>query len=184
MNQKLSKKVIITIVSTVTLIVIGLCYWGVYYSANSKEISKRNLAAAEIQKVEIIHDQVFKTISQNSQVTMKYTESFEKIFTGIMEGRYDNGGGEMMKWIQESNPNFNDDMFRDLMDDIKVLREKFADQQIKVEDVIREHKTLCEDPFWSMFIKNKTPIEYVVISSAITKKVIETREDNDIDLFK
>lgn len=180
----MSKKLIITIVLVAVLTVIGLSWWGTYYSANSREISKRNLAEAEIEKVEIIHDQVFKTISQNAQVTMKYTESFEKIFIGIMEGRYDNGGGEMMKWIQESNPNFNDAMFRDLMDDIKVLREKFADQQIKVEDVIREHKTLCEDPWWSMFIKNKTPIEYEVISSAVTKKVIETREDNDIDLFK
>ena len=180
----MSKKLIITIVLVAVLAVIGLSWWGTYYSANSREISKRNLAEAEIEKVEIIHDQVFKTISQNAQVTMKYTESFEKIFIGIMEGRYDNGGGEMMKWIQENNPNFNDSMFRDLMDDIKVLREKFADQQIKVEDVIREHKTLCEDPWWSMFIKNKTPIEYEVISSAVTKKVIETREDNDIDLFK
>ena len=70
------------------------------------------------------------------------------------------------------------------MVNIEVLRGKFAKQQIRVEDIIREHNNLIQDPFKSIVLKNIEPIEYVVISSAVTKKVIETREDNEIDLFK
>ena len=180
----MKKSLLVTIISISIFIIFGLSIWGIYYSSNKKEISKRNLALAEIEKVEIIHDQVIKTIAQSAQVTEKYVDSFKNIYIGIMEGRYDNDGDQLMKWIQESNPNFNDAAFNSLMDDIKVIRNKFAEQQIKVEDVIREHKTLCQDPFYSIFIKNTVPIEYEVISSAKTKMVIETREDNDIDIFK
>ena len=69
------------------------------------------------------------------------------------------------------------------MIDIEALREKFSQQQIRVEDVIREHKNTIQDPFYSIFIKNTNPIEYEVISSKNTKNVIETREDNDIEIF-
>ena len=101
-----------------------------------------------------------------------------------MEGRYSGGSkdGSLMKWIQESNPNFTPDLYKKLMIDIEALREKFAQQQIKVEDVIREHNNTIQDPFYSMFIKDTTPIEYKVISSKNTKNVIETREDNEVDL--
>ena len=89
-----------------------------------------------------------------------------------------------MKWVQESNPDFTPDLYKKLMVDIEVLRGKFAKQQIRVEDIIREHNNLIQDPIKSIFLKNTEPIDYIVISSAITKKVIETREDNEIDLFK
>ena len=164
-------------------LVLGI--WSIYYSANKKELKLRNLAEAEIQKVEVIHDQMWKTISQEAKVTSEYKAGFDSIYTHIMEGRYSGGSkdGSLMKWIKESNPNFTPDLYKKLMIDIEALREKFSQQQIKVEDVIREHKNTIQDPFYSIFIKNTNPIEYEVISSKNTKNVIKTREDNDIEIF-
>ena len=176
-----TKRIIISVVAVLGVIAIG---FGFYFNANRKEIKLRNLAKAEIEKVEIIHDQTWKTISQEAQVTSEYKNSFDSIYIHIMEGRYSGGSqdGSLMKWIHESNPQFSQELYAKLMTDIEVLREKFAQAQIKVEDVIREHKNIIEDPWYSMFIKNTEPIEYVVISSTTSKKVIETREDNEVDL--
>lgn len=174
----------VVIIGIILLVLLGgFSFW---YSTNQKEIKLRNLAGAEIEKVEIIHDEVFKVISQGAQVTTEYREGFEEIYVKIMEGRYSGGNedGSLMKWIQESNPEFTPDLYKKLMIDIEVLRNKFANQQIKVKDIIREHNNLIQDPIKSIVLKNTEPIEYIVISSAVTKKVIETREDNEIDLFK
>lgn len=180
----MNKNLIITLSIIGVLLLGALSFWGMFYTSNKKELRLRNLANAEIQKVEVIHDQMWKTISQEAQVTSEYKTSFDSIYTNIMEGRYSGGSkdGSLMKWIQESNPNFTPDLYKKLMIDIEALREKFAQQQIKVEDVIREHNNTIQDPFYSIFIKNTTPIEYKVISSKNTKNVIETREDNEVDL--
>lgn len=180
----MKKSLIITLSVIGILVLCALSIWGVFYTANTKELKLRNLANAEIQKVEVIHDQMWKTISQEAKVTSEYKTSFDSIYIHIMEGRYsgDSKDGSLMKWIKESNPNFTSDLYKKLMIDIEALREKFAEQQIKVEDVIREHNNTIQDPFYSIFIKNTTPIRYTVISSKKTKKVIETREDNEVDI--
>lgn len=166
------------------LAIIGLVVcliFAAYYSINLKEIRLRNLAEAEIQKVEIVHDQMWKTISQEAQITSEYRKGFDSIYTHIMDGRYKEEG-TLMKWIQESNPNFSPDLYKKLMIDVEALREKFSQTQIKVEDVRREHNNVIQNPFYALFLKNTEPIEYEVISSGTTKKVIETREDNEVDI--
>ena len=49
---------------------------------------------------------------------------------------------------------------------------------------IRENETLCETYPGTWFVKNKTPIEYTIISSTKTKLTMETGVDDDVDLFK
>ena len=177
----MKNSVIILSLAVFSFVAILISSW---LYATRREVRLRNLALAEIQKVEVIHDQMWKTISQEAQVTSEYKNSFDTIYTHIMEGRYSGGSsdGSLMKWIKESNPEFTPDLYKKLMIDIEALREKFSSQQIRVEDVIREHNNLIRDPIFSMFIKNTEPIEYVVISSSNTKKVIETREDDEVEI--
>lgn len=177
-------KHLILIIFTI-VIVFGSLIAGYWYNNIQTEIQLRNLAAAEIQKVEIIHDEVFKVISQDAQVTDKFKKDFEDIYTKIMEGRYSGNSRDesLMLWMKENNPQYSTELYLKLMVDIEVLRNKFSVQQVKVQDIIREHNNLIQDPIKSLFIKNKEPIEYVVISSTITKDVIEKRVDDNIDLF-
>ena len=51
-------------------------------------------------------------------------------------------------------------------------------------DVIRERASLIESYPSRWFITNKSEIEYEVISSTKTHNVVETRVDDDVDVFK
>ena len=70
------------------------------------------------------------------------------------------------------------------MASIESQREEFQTSQERMLDIIREHETLCDQFPGIWFISNKSSIEYKVISSTITKQVIETSNDDNINLFK
>ena len=70
------------------------------------------------------------------------------------------------------------------MSSIEVLRAEFQHSQEKELDIIREHKNLCQKVPSSWFIKNKSEIEYTIISSTYTKEIIQTGLEDDIDLWK
>ena len=50
-------------------------------------------------------------------------------------------------------------------------------------DIIRERETLLESMPSGWFIKNRSKIEYAVISSEVTQGVINTRREDNIELF-
>lgn len=155
-----------------------------YFSYNNKEISLHNQYDAQVKVVEGVHDKMWKVISQKAQVSQEYAESFDSIYTHIISGRYDKGDGTLMKWIKESNPQFDSSLYKELSQSIEVLRSEFLTSQKSAIDIAREHNTLCEQFPGCWFIRNNTKIDYVVISSANTKTVMETRMDDEVELFK
>ena len=179
------KKTIIIIAAIIGIIAVACI--GMYFGYNNKEIRLRNEATAQEGKIEAVYDKMWKVIQQKAQVTEEYKDGFHEIYKDIITGRYSNSGdgdGSLMKWITESNPEFDASVYKDLMNSIEVLRNEFTNNQARMLDIIREHKSLCETFPSRWFISNKTPIEYEVISSTISKQVMETRLDDDIDLFK
>lgn len=168
-----------------TIVLFGtLCLVGCYFSYNNQEIRLRTEAEAQRGKVEGVHDKMWKVIQQKAQVTDEYKDAFSEIYPAIMEGRYSgNGDGSLMKWVTESNPNFDTSLYKDLMQSIEVLRTEFQRSQEMMLDVVREHTALCTTYPSKWFIKNKTPIEYTVISSTITKEVMKTGTDDSVDIF-
>ena len=89
-----------------------------------------------------------------------------------------------MKWITEANPEFDASIYKDLMNSVEVLRSEFSTAQTRMIDISREYETLISTYPAKWFISNKLPIEYEVISSTQSKTVMETRMDDDVDLFK
>jgi hypothetical protein len=69
------------------------------------------------------------------------------------------------------------------MQTIEAQRASFASAQQRMLDIIRERETLLESMPSMWFIKNKEKIEYDVISSDVTESVLNTRRENDIELF-
>jgi len=164
--------------------VIGITWISMYFSYNNKEIALRKEASAQEKKIEVVYDKMWKVISQKAQISAEYKESFHEIYKDIIGGRYSNGDGSLMKWITEANPEFDASIYKDLMNSVEVLRTEFQHSQERIVDIIREHSTLCETYPGCWFIKNTEPIEYEVISSTQSKSVMETRMDDDVDLFK
>lgn len=174
------------IVSLVLAILFGLCIIigvSMYFSYNNTEIALRKEAEAQRAKVEGVYDKMWKIIQQKAQVSNEYKNAFKEIYPEIISGRYSQGDGSLMKWIQESNPNFDVSLYKDLMSSIEIYRTEFQRAQERMVDIIREHSTLCETYPYMFFIKNKTPIEYTVISSTQSKQVMETGLDDNVNLF-
>ena len=154
-----------------------------YFSYNNQEVALRKQAEAQRGKVEGTFDAMWKIISQQAQVSDQYKEAFKEIYPDLISGRYKDNN-TLMKWVQESNPNFDTRLYNTLMQTIEVQREQFKKSQERMLDLIREHETLCETYPSKWFITNTTPIEYTIISSTKTKYTMETGVDDNVELFK
>lgn len=166
------------------LVLVALIVIGMYIKYNNEEVSLRKEAEAQKGKVETVHDTMWKVIKQKAGVTEEYRDTFEKVFPEIISGRYSQGDGSTMKWIQESNPEFDTSLYKDLMQAIEVQRMYFNQAQTRMLDIIRQRDTLIELIPAKFFISNKSKIDYTIISSTSTKTVVQTGIDDDVDLFK
>ncbi len=170
---------LIIIVAAVAILLILLI---MFFTYNNKEIYLRKEADAQRKKIESTHDKMWKVIKQKAEVSDKYRETFERVYPEIIAGRYSDGSSAM-KWIQEANPNFDTSLYNDLMQAIEIQRTHLHNAQTRMLDVIRERASLIESYPSRWFITNKSEIEYEVISSTKTHNVVETRVDDDVDVF-
>ena len=170
---------LIIIVAAVAILLILLI---MVFTYNNKEIYLRKEADAQRKKIESTHDKMWKVIKQKAEVSDKYRETFERVYPEIIAGRYSDGSSAM-KWIQEANPNFDTSLYNDLMQAIEIQRTHLHNAQTRMLDVIRERASLIESYPSRWFITNKSEIEYEVISSTKTHNVVETRVDDDVDVF-
>ncbi|MBQ6038059.1 MAG: hypothetical protein IJL37_05285 [Bacteroidaceae bacterium] len=171
----------ITIICVIVVLVVLV---GMYFSYNNKEVALRKEAEAQKGKIEGVHDKMWKVIQQKAEVSNEYREAFEKIYPELISGRYANDNGNVMKWIQESNPNFDTALYKDLQQAIEIQREYFNNAQTRMLDVIKERETLIETYPAKWFISNKSKIEYEVISSSATKGTMTTGIDDEVSVFK
>lgn len=170
---------LIIIVAAAAILLILLI---MFFTYNNKEIYLRKEADAQRKKIESTHDKMWKVIKQKAEVSDKYRETFERVYPEIIAGRYSDGSSAM-KWIQEANPNFDTSLYNDLMQAIEIQRTHLHNAQTRMLDVIRERASLIESYPSRWFITNKSEIEYEMISSTKTHNVVETRVDDDMDVF-
>jgi hypothetical protein len=176
-------KINVIIFSLIAMVVLGAATLiGSYFSYNNEEVSLREQAEAQRGKVEGVHDAMWKIISQKAQISQKYREGFDSIYTHIISGRYSQGDGTLMKWIKEANPNFDASLYKDVMDAIEVQRTLFKKEQERMLDIKRQHSTLCKTYPGRWFITNTSEIEYTVVSSTRSKQTMETGIDDDVNL--
>lgn len=175
---------VIGITVSVLLVALSLIGVSMYFSYNNQDAKIRAQAEAQRGKIEGVHDKMWKTLQQKAQVTDEYKDAFKEIYPALIEGRYSQGDGSMMKWITEANPDFDTSLYKDLMQSIELNREEFRKTQERMLDILREHNVLLTTVPSKWFIKNKETIEYTVISSTRSKVVMDTGLDDDVNLFK
>lgn len=172
------------LVGLIILGVVLLLLVGMYFHYNNREIALRKEAEAQQGKIESVYDTMWKTLKQEAGVTDQYRKTFEEIYPKLIAGRYSQEGGELMKFIQESNPDFDTRLYDKLMQSIEAQRAYFASSQQRMLDIIRERETLLEQMPSCWFISNKSKIEYEVISSTASKDTMVSRREDDVELFK
>lgn len=160
-------------------------------SYNNREIDIRKQIEAEKDIYQQNFDKQYKIIAQLVQVAERNVEvnkeAFKEIYPELIEGRYSQGDGTLMKWIQESNPTWDMQAITQTYNKVSVAvesqREDLYNQAKKLRDIVREREALIEKFPGSWFISNKEKIEITLITSGRTKEVFQTGEENDIDLF-
>ena len=148
-----------------------------FFHYNNTEIALRKEAKAQLGKIEAVRDMMFHILREQAGVATDYRKAFEKIYPEIIAGRYSRGG-ELMKWIQESNPKFDTSLYQTLVNSIEVQRSSFTSAQTRMLDIINQRETLIESYPSKWFIKDKSQISYTPISSSSTKQVMQTGVDD------
>jgi len=164
---------------------IGLTGVIMYFVYDNKYVTLNNLYEAQVEQDKLVHDEMWKILKQQAGVTDQYSESFEKNYSRIMSSR--NYGGEMMKWITESNPNFDASLYKTLMISIETYRTKFTMVQSKLISIHNEMKnllTLFPSRFFVSTLGGHVLPELNIVTSTRTDKAFETGKDDDTDLFE
>jgi hypothetical protein len=181
-NVKNSKKgmIVSLIISGILLLVVGLYYM----SISNAEIDLKNQATAQQTVCEGYMDKMWKTIKQQAEVSSEYKDAFAKIYPELISGRYGTEtGGSLMKWIQESNPDFDTALYGKLMNTIEAQREGFFNEQKTLISIKKQHEDLLAKAPSSWFIGGRDKLSIIIITSNQTKEIFETGEENDVDLF-
>jgi hypothetical protein len=182
------KKRIKTMAKVVTIIASAVLLFGIVIAMiaigwNNTEIDLRNNFNAQLEVRTGFYDKMWKILSQQAQITDKYKSDFKEIYIPMIEGRYKSGGG-LMKWIQERNPEFDSTMYTKLMVSVEAQREGFFREQKKLVDIKLQHDNLRKKFPSSIIVGGAEELQFEMITSSKTKKVIESGEENDIELFK
>jgi hypothetical protein len=170
------------LIGLVVLVIFGgsLVIWGV--GVSNSERTLRNKIEAQQEATEIFYTKLWEILKSKAGVTEEYAEQFKEIQFGIMEGRYSTGG-EMMKWIQEANPEFDASLYKDLMNSIEGERNGFFIEQKKLIDMQKQHRDMLVVFPKKVILKNREAIEIVVLKNAVTKEAFTTGNDQSPDLF-
>ena len=166
------------------IIVFIIAFFMMQVTYQNQEVRYVNLYKAENQKIEAVYDNMWKSIQQIAEVTDNYKESFKEIYVQITDARYDKDNGVLMKWLTESNPQFDIKLYDKLSATIEVERKRFLNAQTKIIDIVREHNNMLDVVPSKWFLSDKDYLEYEVISSTQSKTVMSTRMDDDISVFK
>lgn len=170
------------LITLVVVVVVGgvLAMWGVGVSNSEKKLV--NKIEAQQEATEVFYTKLWEILKSKAGVTEEYAEQFKEIQFGIMEGRYSTGG-EMMKWIQEANPEFDASLYKDLMNSIEGERNGFFIEQKKLVDMQKQHKDMLEIFPKNMILKNRDAVEITVLKNVATKEAFETGTDSSLELF-
>lgn len=180
-NRSNKKKAGIIIGLIVVVLGLTTAIYGV--NVSNSEIDLRNQASAQDDMRGAYFDKMWKTIQQQAEVSNEYKEAFAEIYPELIEGRYSQGDGALMKWIQEANPDFDASLYKKLMNTIEAQREGFFNEQKKLRSIMQQHENLRLKWPSSMFVGGREKLDYEMVTSKKTKNIMESGEENDVELF-
>lgn len=170
------------LITLLIALVLGGGIFAMYVNITNSEVRLRNKIEKQQESCEIFYTKLWEILKTKAGVADEYAEKFKEIQVGIMEGRYLTGGN-MMKWIQEANPEFDSSLYKDIMNSIEGERNGFFIEQVKLLDMVKQHKDMLKTIPSKWFLKNVEEIQVVVLKNQATKDAYETGTDSSPDLF-
>lgn len=183
MTEMSTKKIVALVFSAIAGMMLIIVFF-MNMSVENTEIELRERTTAQNKKCEAYFDKMWKVLKQEAKVTDQYKDAFMEIYPKLIEGRYSQGDGALMKWVQESNPKFEVSMYKKLMRAIEVERTGFFNEQSALIDMQREHKVYIQKAPNRWFLNDTLkPVDIKVITSSKTDEVYRTGKEDDIELY-
>lgn len=164
------------------VLMFGLTIGGMYMSYSNSEIALRNQIKAVQKSNEAVFDSTWKIVKQQCQIADKYRDAFKDIYKGIMSERYSKGDGSLMKWITESNPNFDVRLYEKVSNSIEAQRLTFLREQQKLLDLKREHDNVRQAIPSAWFVGSRPEIDVVIVTSEKSEEAFRTHREDDVSL--
>jgi hypothetical protein len=180
----MSKKTVIVSLLIVGVIGIGMLSWVVGTLNGERHI--KNAVVAQSQRNELMYDTMWKTVQGKAQIANEYKDQFREVFSAIMSENKSREGGALAKFVTESNPDFDSSLLKDLSRSMESLRREFMAEQDKSLRLKNEWDNLYSNVGSGSilgFAGREQDVEILIVTSAKTKKVFESGEDNDADIF-
>lgn len=180
-NSGMFGKVLLGLFGMVVLAGIVVLLW--VMGVSNGEVDLRNRVMAQQQVCKASFDTMWKILAQKAQIAERYRDSFREIYPQLIAGRYGNDkGGVLLKWVQESNPQFDVSLYKDLMAAIEGERKSFFVNQKQLIDLKRQHDTTLQSWPNTMVLAGRQPVEITVVTSATTDDAYRAGQENDVAL--
>ena len=161
---------------------------GIYAASTyNTAASLKNQYDMRVKANETVFDNTWKKINQSVQVTDMQKNALKDIFASHAAARSGNGdGGQLMKWVQESVPNVDVSVYKNLQNIITGARDEWTANQVALIDITREYNLgLAKFPSNIVLkIFGFEKIEPKIVTSGRTDKAFETGRDDDVSLGK
>lgn len=182
------KNVVLALLAVAGVCLITLiCLVGYVVGTLNTETGLKNQVYAQIKVNQTNYDTMWKIISQKAEISDKYKQTFAEIYPELISGRYKTGGS-LLKFITESNPNFDTSLLNQLSNAVEQYRVGFKLAQDKLIDLNLQHTNLIQK-FPSGFVcttfgRSEIPeSDVVIVTSGKTKEVFEKGQDDDAKVF-
>lgn len=180
-------KTTIAILATVAVLLFSsfvLVLSGVSVYNNAASI--KNTYEMKVKSNEAEFDNMWKKIQQVAQVPDAQKDAFKEVYASYASSRTSPNQGQMMAWIKESVPNYNGEIYTQLMNVITGSRDGWTMRQNELVDVARQYNAnlvvFPKNILLKMFGFEK--IDPKVITSSKTEQSFKTGKDDDVELFK
>jgi len=170
------------LITSGVIILFAIFIVGYFIKISNSEKSLRNKIAAQQEMCEAYYTKLWEILKTKAGVADEYAKKFKDIQIGIMEGRYSTGG-EMMKWIQEANPNFDASLYKDVMNSIEGERNGFFVEQKKLRDIKVTHDNMIDLFPSNLIVGKRGKIDVIILKNIATKAAYESGTDTSPDLF-
>jgi hypothetical protein len=175
----------IVVIAFLTLFLgVGAALFIANIQIGNTEISLRKGTTAQEERCKAYFDKMWKIVNQKAQVADRYKDAFKEIYVPLIEGRYSQGDGSLMKWITEHNPQFDPSLYKDVMQSIEIERTGYFNEQSILIDKQREHEVYITQAPARWFLPSTIePVKITIVTSSATKDTYKTGEENDVELF-
>lgn len=187
----MNKKVLIATIAGI-VITFGLIFWFSTISIKNHRQELKLAVSAQQDVNKACFDNMFKQIAQVAEVAKTKMEvskeAFKEIYPDLIKGRYDGEkNGALMKWVVESNPQFDlanaANLYDKLETVIKAQREEFFMAQKTLIDKKNAHNLYVTTFPGNIIYNDSDTLAITIITSDKTEEVFKTGKDNDIKIF-